>query len=308
MDCPTEIKNVFVSSEKRNTTQFPNGNSYTLHLTNPIKSISKAELLSLSVPNTIFNLENGTNVIAFSNTWTSQGVAGSSDTSDLTFFSIPSGFYSASGIANEIQYAVSNSTSISIRYLGNEGKFMFSRPTSGNTFSMYITSSELADLLGFESSNTGVLVNSTNVAVDTSLFKPLYSDNALYNDKNFLKSDKVLDLSKNKGIFLDIEELRTPLNEEAIGLNGESSGTFTGQVMTRSFGMIPMDVPSGSIKNFKKSSDYDLCIDYPYPIEKLNRLTIKWVDSDGQMVNFNGLDDNSFILRLHTTKKNMCLR
>ena len=107
---------------------------------------------------------------------------------------------------------------------------------------------------------------------------------------------------------MDIEELRTPLNEEAVGLDGGTLGTFSGQVMTRSFGLIPLDVPSGSIKNFKKYSDYDLCVNYPYPIEKLDRLTVKWVDVNGQLVNFNGLEDNSFILRLHTTRKNMCLR
>lgn len=308
MDCPTEIKNVFVSSEKRNVNQHPYGNSYTLHLTSPIKSISKAELLSVSVPNTIFNLTDGTNVIAFSNTWTSQDVAGSSDTSNLTFFSIPSGFYSAAGIASELQYAISNSTSVSINYLSSEGKFLFSRPTSGNTFSMYTSSDEMAKILGFKSSNTNVLINSTNVAVDTSLFKPLYSDNTLYNARNFIKSDHIIDLNTTKGIFLDIEELRTPLNQEATGLDGGTLGTFSGQVMTRSFGLIPLDVPSGSIKNFKKHNDYDLCVDYPYPIEKLDRVTVKWVDINGQVVKFNGLEDNSFVLRLHTTKKNMCLR
>src|SRR5210317_1038398 len=116
MECTPDIKNVYGSSEKRNKTHHPSGNAYTLHLTNPIKSITKAELLSASVPNTMFNLENGTNVIAFSNTWTSQDTAGSTDTSNLTYFSIPSGFYSASGIATEIQYAVSNSTSVTVRY------------------------------------------------------------------------------------------------------------------------------------------------------------------------------------------------
>lgn len=308
MECAPEIKHVYATSEKRDITMFPSGNAYTLHLTNPIKNIARAELLSASVPNTMYNLTNGTNVIAFSNTWTGQDTAGTADTSNLTFFSIPSGFYSASGLASEIQTAVSNSTSISASYLTNEGKFLFSRPTSGNTFSMFTSSEELSSLLGVSSANTGVLINSTNVSVDTGLVKPLYSDNVRYTDKNFIKTDQVLDLSVNEGIFLDIEELRTPLNEEAVGLDRGRLGTFSGQVMARSFGLIPMDVPSGGIKNFKKSNDYDLCVDYPYPIEKLDRLTIRWVDKNGQTVNFNGLNDNSFVLRLHTTKKTMCLR
>ena len=308
MECPNEVKHVFVTSEKRNLDQYPSGNAYTLHLTNPIRCIAKAELLSASVPNTIYNLTNGSNVIAFSNTTTGQGIAGSTDPSNLTFFSIPAGFYSASGIASEIQTAVSNSTAITVSYLTNEGKFMFSRPTTENTFSVYTQSSELSSLLGISSGNTGVLINSSNVGVDTGLHKPLYSDNSRYTGKNFVKTDQVIDLSVNEGIFLDIEELRTPLNEEAVGLDGGSSGTYSGQVMARSFGLIPMDVPSGGIKNFKKSSDYDLQTEYPYPIEKLDRLTVRWVDKNGRLINFNGLDDNSFVLRLHTTKKTLCLR
>jgi hypothetical protein len=70
--------------------------------------------------------------------------------------------------------------------------------------------------------------------------------------------------------------------------------------------MIPMDVSSGFIKRFKKSTDYDLSIRYPYPIQKLDRLTVNWIDRNGNLVNFNGADANSFILRFHTLRKNMC--
>ena len=82
MNCfTTEIRNIFCSSESRNVSQDPYGNSYTLHLTTPIKDVSKVELLHASVPNTLYNLTDGTGVIGLSNTFTSQGVAGSSDTS-----------------------------------------------------------------------------------------------------------------------------------------------------------------------------------------------------------------------------------
>ena len=57
MDCTREVKNVFVSSENRDTTLYPNGNSYTLHLTTTIKDIQRVELLHASIPNTMYNLK-----------------------------------------------------------------------------------------------------------------------------------------------------------------------------------------------------------------------------------------------------------
>ena len=65
-----EVKNVFVTSENRDTAQFPYGNAYTLYLTNPIKNIRKVELVYASVPNTLFNLTSNANFISFSNTVT----------------------------------------------------------------------------------------------------------------------------------------------------------------------------------------------------------------------------------------------
>ena len=294
-----EIQNIFVSSENRDTALYPNGNSYTLHLTTPVKEITKVELLHASVPNTLYNISNGTNVIAFSNLF----VSADSNVSNLTLFSIPLGFYSASGIASEIQAAVSNISGVSISYLMSEGKFLFSRPTSGNTFSVFIQTAELANVLGF----SNLLSNSTNVATvsASSNVVPLYSDNTKYISKNFIKSEKVVNLNPNEGIFLDIQELRTNFNQAAVSLVG-SKGTYSGATVSRTFGLIPMDVQSGTIKRFKKTSDYDFEVKYPYPIQRLDRLTISWTDKNGVPVNFNGLNDNSFILRLHTERKSMC--
>ena len=294
-----EIQNIFVSSENRDTALYPNGNSYTLHLTTPVKEITKVELLHASVPNTLYNISNGTNVIAFSNLF----VSADSNVSNLTLFSIPLGFYSASGIASEIQAAVSNISGVSISYLMSEGKFLFSRPTSGNTFSVFIQTAELANVLGF----SNLLSNSTNVATvsASSNVVPLYSDNTKYISKNFIKSEKVVNLNPNEGIFLDIQELRTNFNQAAVSLVG-SKGTYSGATVSRTFGLIPMDVQSGTIKRFKKTSDYDFEVKYPYPIQRLDRLTISWTDKNGVPVNFNGLNDNSFILRLYTERKSMC--
>lgn len=303
MSCELEVRNIFCSSESRNVTRDPYGNSYTLHLTTPIKDVAKVELLFASVPNTLYNVVEGTSLIALSNTATASGAIGT-----LQHFSIPQGFYSGPSLATELQNSVSNLTDLSISYLVNEGKFLFTRPTSTATFSLYSNTSELSSLLGFSNANTQTVLNSqTPAAYAGTLTVPLYTDNSRYVAQNFIKSDHVANLNPNEGIFLDIAELRTIMNEDALGLNeGEGVGFYSGDNMRRSFGLIPMDVSSGAVKRFKKTSDFDFSIDYPYPVEKLSRLTVKWVDKTGKVVNFNGLENNSFLLRCHTLRKNLC--
>ena len=287
-----ETRNVFVSSENRDTALYPNGNSYTLHLMTPIKDISKVELLHASVPNTMYNLTNGSNVVAFSNATSSIG-------DPLTYFSLPVGVYGATVLSETIQNAVSNTSNIVVDYLEAEGKFLFTRDISPDgPFQMAPGTLEMAKLLGFDDTTT---LTSTNVAVETDLNLPLYSDNLLYRGKEFIKSTNVVNLNANEGVFLDIEELRTIFNEDAKSLTG------IGQTMARSFGLIPMDVTGGAVKRFKKFSDYDMSIEYTNPIRKLERLTVKWVDKNGQLLNFNGLNDNSFILRFHTLRQNLCI-
>jgi hypothetical protein len=51
-------------------------------LNNTIKQVRKVELVSASVPNTLYNISNGSNIISISN------VSG-----DFLTFSIPDGFY-----------------------------------------------------------------------------------------------------------------------------------------------------------------------------------------------------------------------
>ena len=286
-----EVRQVFVSSENRDTALYPSGNSYTLHITEPIKDIHKVELLYASVPNTLYNLTNGSNVIEVSN------VLSSGD--PMTTFSIPPGFYNSSTLATELTYAMSNNTNITVSYLAAEGKYLFSR--TGNTFTMNVMSSELASMLGFDAAT---VKSSTNVATEVDLNLPLYSDNTRYRGREFLKSDRVVNLAPNEGIFLDIHELRTQFNEDAKAITG-SAGTYSGRNVSRTFGLIPMDVTAGAIKHFKKSNDYDFCIDYVNPIRKLDRLQVQWVDRHGDLVNFNGLEDNSFMLRFHTLRKNL---
>jgi hypothetical protein len=67
--------------------------------------------------------------------------------------------------------------------------------------------------------------------------------------------------------------------------------------------MIHMDVPSGYVKTFKEKSDYTISTKYPTRVDKLSRLTIRWLDINGLPVAFNGLENNSFTLRIHSLRQ-----
>lgn len=286
----TEYKNIFVSSENRDTELYPSGNSYTLVITHPVKFIKRVELLHASVPNTIYNISVGTDVIQVSNTITASG-------GTPTTFSVPPGFYSGPGLATELTGVLSGATGVTVTYLQNEGKFLFTRPTATGSFDVIPGTQEISDILGFTYGDT---LASTSVATETDTNLPLYSGHTRYSGKEFIKSTTIANLHPHEGIFLDIEELRTNNNEDAVKWSGN---TFSGQNISRTFGLIPMDVNGGDIKRYKKTTDFDFAIDYPYPIQSLSKITVQWLDKNGQRVNFNGLNDNSFLLRFHTLKK-----
>jgi len=280
-----EVRQVFVSSENRDKNRFPYGNSYTLHLTQPIKDIHKVELLYASVPNVLYNLTEGSNVLTMD-------VGGVSNT-----FSLTPGFYNASTLATELTQTINITTGASVQYIQPFGKFLFIHPTS--TFSVTILSDELRTMLGFVP--TGAIPSNPPVA-PISPNMPLYANHTRYVGRNWLQSNVIVNLAPNEGVFLDIHELRTMFNEDALAITGN---THTGQNVSRTFGLIPMDVTAGAIKHFKKATDYDFSVDYVNPIRKLDRLSIEWVDRRGRRLKFNGLEDNSFMLRIHTLRKNL---
>jgi hypothetical protein len=242
------------------------------------------ELLYASVPNTMYNVNDGANVIGFSHT--------SDTTGNVNLTTLSSGFYDTLNLPSAVYSASQVYSNVTVTYLSGEGKFLFTRPTS---FTMDIMTKELASLMGFDFPCS---INATD-----SVGSP-YANNLTYKNQWYIKSTYVAEMNLNEGVFIDIQELRTMYNECAP--MGSPYATTVNNTANRSFGMIPMDVPSGFIKRFKKAADYDLEIQYPYPIQKLDRLTVSWTDKNGNLLSFNGANDNSVILRFHTLRKNLC--
>lgn len=287
-----ESHTIFVSSENRDINLYPSGNNYVLSLVTPIREVTSVELLHASVPNSLYNLNDGTGVFSFSNVSSN---AATQVLGDLSTFSLPKGFYGATGLASYMAGACSNVCGISVSYLQNEGKFMFTRPTAFGPFGLHSNTQEMTRLLGFDDTATQNVLMSSNVAFAGPQDFPLYSDFLLTRGREFIKSDKVVNLAPNEGVFLDIEELRTNFTQDA-GIGSAN----------RAFGIIPMDVASGQIKRFKQMTDYNMKVDFPSPIPQVDRLTVRWTDRRGSLISFNGLEDNSFAIKIHTRRVNAC--
>ena len=267
------VKYVYVDSTNRDTDIYPNGNAYTLHLTAPIHSIVQVDLVAAKVPNTMYNLTNGSNVFVFTN----------SNTTATTNVSIPPGYYSAFGLSQALVNATGGST-FCMDFLQDEGKYLFS---SNVHFTVEGTTSEIRTMLGLNSGAHSSFYSSTS---------DVYASDANYQGRWLFKSHKIIDLSTNEYVFLDIDELRTTSVIDAKKLIG---GTTEGATMRSTFGQIPMDVPSGSIKNFKETSDYKQFVQFTTPIPKLQRLTVRWVDHQGRLLDFQTFNNNAFTLRFH---------
>ena len=108
-------------------------------------------------------------------------------------------------------------------------------------------------------------------------------------------STNVINLVTEEFVFLDIAELRNRTFIDARTLNGETYGA----TIATTFATVPLDVMSGQFKTFKETSDYPMSIEFDQPIDSISRLTVQWLNKDGQPVNFNGMDTNSFLLRFH---------
>lgn len=194
-------------------------------------------------------------------------------------FTIPDGFYSAQGLSI---YLNSILPGISVDYLQNEGKFIF---YANFSFTMTIGSS-LQKPLGYP------LATSSNT-------QTVYTN--LYKTTNYILSTSVIDLSTTEFIFLDVNELR---NGKVIdGKQMNSSGTYDGTTIARTFAGIPLDVNTGQIKTFKETSDYKYSIYFEQPIDSISALNIRWTDKNGNIVSFNGNEQNSFLLRFYCTDR-----
>lgn len=264
---------LYADSQLRDTTLYPYGNAYTLHLTNPIKNVTRVDLVSAVVPNTVYNLTGTSNVLRVSGT------------SNVWF---NPGFYSTTTLVSNFNASgqVSGTTMV---YLAAEGRFMF----YGSLTSVECLTTEMATILGLPLGVTPAQTIASN---------PEYKTHSTYGSAtNYVKSTSIVNLNTNENVWLDIKEFRTPLTLDARKLvtSGNLRTTQSNTAAT-SFGVIPLDVASGAFKSFREKTDYTISVEFPSRLDSLERLTVQWLDRSGTPLVFNGLDTNSFTLRVHT--------
>lgn len=104
----------------------------------------------------------------------------------------------------------------------------------------------------------------------------------------------------NSFCFLDILELRTPFHGDARKLG--PGGVPSGNTASGSFAMIPLDVAPGAIKFYKESGDFKIEGVYPSRIDRLDRLTVSWLDIQGRpLIGLNETTGTGFLLRCHVS-------
>ena len=265
---------LYADSLQRDTSLYPYGNTYTLHLTNTLKNVTRVDLVSAIVPNTMYNITVGSNVLNISGT---------------TNVWLNAGFYSSclpSKFNSSLQVPAATATLV---YLSAEGRFMF----YGSLTSVECLTPEISKILGLPLGVTNASLISSN---------PEYKQHSTYGAAvRYVKSKSIINLSINDYIWLDIAEFRTPRTLDARKLITASNlRTTQSNTAATSFALVPLDVPSGSIKSFKEQTDYSISVEFPSRLDSVERLTVRWLDMSGVPLNFNGLDTNSFTLRVHT--------
>lgn len=243
---------IFADSTNRDKNLYPNGNSYTLHLTKTLRNVTQVDLVSAKIPNTLYNFPGGSNVL----------------TVNSVPINLPPGFYNACDISDYL----TTQTGLKVSYLSSEGKLLFS---SGNQFTINVNDTSLQKIIGL----------SNGISTFDSIL-------GFYT----VKSNSIIELSTNEFVFLDIEELR---NQKVIDSKKLIGDSYDGATIATSFSMIPLDVPSSVVKTFKETTDYKISIQFDHPIPSVSRLNVRWLDHTGKLLNFNGVDNNSFLMRFH---------
>ena len=140
--------------------------------------------------------------------------------------------------------------------------------------------------------NTSTYVNSNTYSVH--LTNPIRNVSRVELVSAFINTSGL----SNTYVFLDIQELRTPFHIDARKLG--TGGTPSGNTASSSFAMIPLDVVNG-VKYFKETGDFKIDAKFPSRIDRLDRLTISWIDINGRpVIGLNDTTGTGCVLRVHT--------
>lgn len=180
---------------------------------------------------------------------------------DTTAYTIPNGAYTGTTLASTLTTV----TGYTFTYLGENGVFLIQHP---NPFTITFNTPEIQKRLGFSTSSV------TSVDHATTIYKNFATGQIIF-------SGVSADLTTDEFIFLDIEEFRTNTTIDP--------GRYA---IARSFAIIGPD-------GWNSGKKYRYSVKFPgAAIPTLDRLTVRWTDAQGALLNFHGVERNSFLLRI----------
>ena len=267
---------VQVDSRDRETSA--SANNYVMHLTEPVKQIKNIIIRDIQVPNSTYN------IVAGKNTFHTSALS-------PTLVTVAPGSYSGLDLASHI-FNITTSTATdptwNVVYDTGSKKFIFNQ-VAVFTMTFNMASEDLADTLGFD-------ITPSTLVRDEANYTDLYYVNDVTLQASFIPSDRVANLVKDKYFYLAIEELSDPRVQTA--KRADTSGGFSGNNLSRIFGKVPVYSGPGSDIFFDRNGMFTLHRRYISPLSSLSRLSIKWMNYKGDLIDFNGLTDNSFTLEV----------
>jgi hypothetical protein len=325
------FKDILVNSEKRNTTKYPNPNSYSIDLNLNINNIYKAELIEVYIPAAT---DNAVNIPTFANRlyFTYNGID--------CYTTIQAGTYlSPDSIATELTrqieitltaagLVISNTVGITVTYNKNLNRYIFSdnNYSVSNTIIIYPTNGYVINLSLIVQNSianymmlnyTGPVISppySSGPMVISYANGSLYVNNASLGDygeyTDTLNNVQPVPLNQDpqysnciiSGVVLTNDKLYLSLDK----LNGNTCNVIGYQNPESSLGNVPnffCQVPnntcvsSSSVKTLLNQPTMYSSVQFYNPsINKLNNLLIQWYNETGCLVR---ILNHCFTLRVY---------
>lgn len=261
----------FVHIDSKNVV-YGNNTMYKIHLKTPMENITRVDLVNLDVPMVTPNVTASKSTMRFE------------ENGEMISFQVPIGHYGEEELCDEVQRLMNLKSRLGggyvISFLRTRGKVHIT-VINNNITALKLVDSPIAHMLGFTRDQD---LDSPKLGVDPS-------DD--FYDKCVV-SDSYMSVSTSAYIYLSIEELDdsyTDVSYDRENVEGVST-----------FGKIYTPVPLGTFLTFQ--SDYPIFREFSQPLRRLDTLTIHWMDSSFQDLEFFNVTHN-FTLMFTTLDANL---
>jgi hypothetical protein len=287
-----------IDSQDRNTDKEEPGH-YTVHLNETLKNIHSIELTGGKLPNPCYNITSFNNRLSF------QETEEQIESNQFLTVSVPPGDYSPSALANtlgELMSEVGNSN-YQVRVDNTTKKFTFRSDDSAGTGIFNLLFTDRCEYLGDHSfidqpmisqdcRGKSIKFDVKNIRVGNQ--KQVYSKNSIGKLMGFKAHNLFGQLSYTSHYVYNLN----PFGYLALFINDYDRVHSVNNHVNNAFCIIPLDDKTSTFDVDTRDVDNSRYIKHFYPpIKEVNRFTIKFVDSSGNVFDFNG-QDNLLVLEI----------